>query len=392
MLAYTFYENDNRVRRYAEALVKRGDAVDVVAVRQAGQPAYTEIEGVHVYRIQERVLDERGPLSYLVKLTKFFFRSAGFVTRRQFSAPYSVIHVHSVPDFEVFAALIPRLMGAKVILDIHDIVPEFYACKFHTEKNSLLFRVLVLIEKLSILFSSHVIIANHIWYNRLTQRSVRAGKCTTIINYPDPAIFHPRPRTTDNDGKILMLYPGTINHHQGLDVAVRAMALLRDKIPSLQLHLVGDGPDRAMLQAMVKDLNLEDRVIFRGMLPLEKVAEVMANVDLGVVPKRTNSFGNEAFSTKIPEFMAMGVPVAASRTQIDQYYFNDEMIQFFESDNPEDLAEKIVLLIRNQDRRNSLCEHALAYIDSNNWNVKKYEYLDLVDRLTGRQASPVVDD
>lgn len=392
MLAYTYYENDNRVRRYAEALVKRGDEVDVVAVRQGGQPSYAVIEGVHVHRIQERILDERGPLSYLVKLMKFFFRSAWFVTRRHFSSPYAVIHVHSVPDFEVFAALIPRLMGAKVILDIHDIVPEFYASKFHTDKRSLLFRILVLVERLSIAFSSHVIIANHIWEKRLTQRSTRPEKCTTIINYPDPAIFHHRARTTDNDGKLIMLYPGTLNWHQGLDVAVRAMALLRDKVPNLELHLVGDGPDRENLKALIKELGLGDRVIFRGMMPLEKVAELMANVKLGVVPKRMNSFGNEAFSTKIPEFMAMGVPVVASRTQIDQYYFNDAMIQFFESENPVDLAEKILALVQDHDRRNSLCIHAMAFISNNNWNTRKHEYLNLVDRLTGYAAPTMVAD
>src|SRR6185312_16245180 len=124
MVAYTFYETDNRVRRYAETLVRRGDQVDAIVLRRAGQSSFETINGVNVYRIQRRVIDEGGPFSYLVKLLLFFIRSMWLLTLRHLKKPYDLIHVHPVPDFQVFATLVPRLMGAKVILDIHDIVPE----------------------------------------------------------------------------------------------------------------------------------------------------------------------------------------------------------------------------------------------------------------------------
>ena len=65
MVAYTFYETDNRVRRYAEALVKRGDEVEAIALRREGQASFEVLKGVYVYRIQTRVRDERSPFSYL---------------------------------------------------------------------------------------------------------------------------------------------------------------------------------------------------------------------------------------------------------------------------------------------------------------------------------------
>ncbi len=149
MVAYTFYEADNRVRRYAETLAKRGDEVDAIALRRDGQPAFEVIRGVRVYRVQKRAIDERGPFSYLRKLLLFFLRSAWMLAVHNLQAPYDLIHVHSVPDFEVFATIVPRLMGAKVILDIHDIVPEFYVSKFKVSERSLAFRLLVLMERLS---------------------------------------------------------------------------------------------------------------------------------------------------------------------------------------------------------------------------------------------------
>jgi glycosyltransferase involved in cell wall biosynthesis len=381
MMAYTFYEADNRVRRYAEALVKRGDGVDAIALRREGQPRFEIIRGVRVYRIQERRIDETGPFSYLRKLMMFFVRSMWFLTLQDLKQRYDIIHVHSVPDFQVFATIVPKITGTRVILDIHDIVPEFYASKFKVNERSLIFRMLLLVEKLSIAYSDHVIISNHLWHAKLTQRSVRPEKCTALINYPDTSIFSGRQRATAASDDFLMCYPGTLNQHQGVDVAIRALALLRSRAPNVKFLIIGDGPDREKLKAIAKQERLDDSVTFQGFVPMETVAETMAAVDLGVVPKRKDSFGNEAFSTKIMEFMAMGVPVVASNTRIDKYYFNEQLVQFFESDNAEDLAAKILDLVRDSTKRDVLRTNARRFIDQNNWDVKKSEYLDLVDHL-----------
>jgi glycosyltransferase involved in cell wall biosynthesis len=386
MVAYSFYETDNRIRRYAETLVKRGDVVDAFALRREGQASFDVIRGVRVHRIQTRTRDERHPLTYLAKLLLYFVRSAWALTLHHLHDPYDVIHVHSVPDFQVFATLIPRLLGARVILDIHDIVPEFYASKFMVSEESLVFKLLLCAEKLSVAYSNHVIIANHLWHRKLLQRAVRPEKCTALINYPDLSIFSFRHRGAKTNDDFVMCYPGTLNWHQGLDVAINAMALLRDKgeAPKVKLLIIGDGPDREKLKTMIKQQQLEDRVSIVGSMPIEQVAETMANVDLGIVPKRKRSFGNEAFSTKIMEFMAMGVPVIASNTRIDQYYFDSSVVHFFESDDVQDLAAKIWHLVHDADKRDSLRMRAMKLIAQNNWDVKKAEYLDVVDGLLKR--------
>lgn len=387
MVAYTFYETDNRVRRYAEALHKRGDQVDAIALAREGQPSSEVIAGVNVLRIQKRRIDETGPLSYLIKLILFFFRSAWVLTVRHLREPYQVIHVHSVPDFEVFATLIPRLLGVRVILDIHDIVPEFYASKFRVNEHSMVFLFLVWLERLSIRYSDHVIISNHLWYQKLTLRSVRQEKCTTLINYPDLSIFTRNGRKAVANGEFVMCYPGTLNWHQGLQLAVEAVDLLRDRAPNLRFRIVGDGPDREPLRKLIAERRLEDRVSMEGFVPIEQVAQIMSTVDLGVVPKRKDSFGNEAFSTKIMEFMAMNVPVVASRTRIDEYYFNDRLVQFFESENVEDLAARILELMGDSERRSELCRNSSAFIAENNWSEKKQEYFALIDRLVSRETA-----
>jgi glycosyltransferase involved in cell wall biosynthesis len=385
MLAYSFYDADNRVRRYAEALVRRGDHVDAIAVGRAGQPAFEIIQGVRVFRLQSRARDEKGPFSYLAKMLLFFFRSLWFLLKQEFRQPYDLIHVHNLPDFEVFATIVPRLRGARVILDMHEILPEFYASKFHIGERSLLFRLLAFVEKMSIAYVDRVIVVNHMVQEAvLSRRSVRPEKCTVILNYPDTRIFKrrtPHPRSGD---EFVMCYPGTLSRHQGVDVALEAMALLREKAPALRFLIIGDGPERENLKALIAARNLEDRVSITGLVPLEQVAETMARIDLGVVPKRKEGFGDIAFSTKIMEFMAMGVPVLASRTRIDQFYFNDGLVEFFESGDAGDMAARILQLIERPERMAELRRNSAEFIAANNWTVRQNEYFALVDNLMGK--------
>jgi glycosyltransferase involved in cell wall biosynthesis len=389
MLAYTWYEPDNRVRRYAETLVKRGDQVDAVVLRREGQPSKMEaVEGVCVYRIQRRVINEKGKITYLAKLLLFFVRSFFFLAWKQLRDPYDLIHVHSVPDFEVFAALVPKLMGAKVILDIHDLVPEFYLTKFRTTPDSLIFKLLVGVERMSASFADHVIAANHIWLKRLYERSVRREDCTVILNFPDTDIFHLRGRTR-TDSKFIMVYPGTMTHHQGVDIAVRAFALIADQCPEAEFHLYGGGDQVDYLRTLIAELKLQERVFLKGGRKLQEIAVIMENSDLGVVPKRNDGFGNEAFSTKIFEFMVEDVPVIVSSTAIDRYYFNDCVVKFFEANNEKKLTEAMLQLIRHPEQRQELVRNAREFIKDYTWEKNKGIYLDLVDSLVARSGRQV---
>jgi glycosyltransferase involved in cell wall biosynthesis len=386
MVAYTFYEQDNRVRRYAETLAKRGDRVDVVALSGEGQSSKEVIDGVSVYRIQRRVVTEKGKFTYLAKLLLFFLRSFAFLTWKQLQERYDLIHVHSVPDFEVFAALIPKLTGSKIILDIHDMVPEFYLSKFKASSNSLTFKLLVAVERMSASFADHVIAANHIWLERLYKRSVSSSKCTVILNFPDTDIFHFRGRHR-NDSKLIMVYPGSLGYHQGVDIAIRALALIADKAPDVEFHIYGGGSQTEYLKTLIVERNLQERVFMMGGRTLQEVAVIMENSDLGIVPKRSDGFGDEAFSTKIFEFMSLDVPVIVARTTIDRYYFNDSLVKFFQPNDEKSLAEAMLQLIENPGQRQELVRNAREFIQGYTWERNKGVYLDLVDSLTGRQVA-----
>lgn len=385
MVAYTFYERDNRVMRYAETLAKRGDEVDVISLRMVGLADEGVRQGVRVVHVQQRTVNEKNQIAYLVRVSLFFLRAMIRVSLNHIRKPYQLIHVHSVPDFLVFTAWLPRLMGAKVILDIHDLLPEFYADKFHCTKDSAIFKLMMWIERVSCAFADHVIVPNHIWLERVRSRSVSASKSTVVLNYPDASIFYRRGRSRQDD-RFIMMYPGSLGVHQGLEVAIRALAKVKDVIPRADLHIYGTGKAMDSLFTLSNELGMGGRIQFRPYMPIWEIAKVMENADLGVVPKRNDSFGNEAFSTKILEFMALGVPVLISDTAVDRYYFNDCIVTFARSGDEDDLAAKMVRLVRDNDGRCKQAENASTFVKLYSWDVKKDDYLSLVQSLTGEKA------
>jgi glycosyltransferase involved in cell wall biosynthesis len=382
IVSYSIYETDTRVFRYGKTLAERGDEVDAIVLSgNSRSPVEEMVDGVRVLRIQTREGNkEQSKISYLLPLLRFLAVAGWRIAREHAKRPYDLLHIHNVPDFLVFAAWRSKLGGAKVILDIHDVVPEFFASKFAITTESNIVRLLKFMERISASFADHVILANDLWLNKYVSRSAPSGKCSVMINYVDRQIFFPRP-CARKDNKLVILFPGGLQWHQGLDIAIRAFDKLKDRLPHAEFHIYGEGSAKPDLVRLVHELGLDEKVRFFGLLDTKKIAEVMANADLGVVPKRADSFGNEAYSTKIMEFMSLGVPVVVSSTKIDRFYFDDSVVRFFESGNPEALAEAMIEVLQDDKLRQRMVASGLEYAAQNSWNVRETDYLNLVDSL-----------
>ena len=167
-LAYTFYECDNRVMRYAESLAGRGRCGRCHRTSSAGSALACTHSAASVCSgssAAHRPSADRGHTCS--RFCGSPLKSTLLLAVLQLRSRYDVMHVHNIPDFLVFAAVVPKLMGARIILDIHDVVPELYSGKFGSSERSLTFRALLSIERLSCRFADHVIIANHLWHDKL---------------------------------------------------------------------------------------------------------------------------------------------------------------------------------------------------------------------------------
>lgn len=382
MVTHSFYESDGRVTRYAEALANRGDTVEVFALkRDRSAPSREVRSGVTVHRIQSRSsVDRQSSIAYLLPLLRFLLSSSWQLSYRHLRQRYDVVHVHNIPDFLVFAAWLPRLTGAQVILDIHDIVPELYGSKFANGREGAVIRMLKWVERKSARFANHIIVSNHLWWQKFSTRTQTADKSSVFINNVDTGVFRSGLRTR-LDGRLIAIFPGGLQWHQGVDLAVRAFQRVSAELPTAELHIYGNGNMKPSLLALTQELALTDKVKFFPPVALQEIVPIMANADVGVVPKRADSFGNGAYSTKIMEFMSLGVPVVVSRTQIDQFYFNDSVVHFFDSGDIASLADALLDVLRDSRRKQQLVEAGLRYAESNGWGSRKHDYLRLVDSL-----------
>jgi glycosyltransferase involved in cell wall biosynthesis len=384
VVSYSFYELDYRVRRYAEALVSIGHRVDAVALRSKGEKELGVLNGVKIYRIQKRKLNEKGPWSYLLERMLFFTKAGAILLFGHLKFRYKVIHINNPPDFLVFVALIPKLLGARIILDMHENLPEFYGTKFNKGSDALAVRVLLFLEKISTNFADRVIAAHNLLRERIIKRDgILPENCTALLNYPNLRFFgSPSPRLNGNHFRIV--YPGTVSHRHGLDIAIKALAIVKKELPGVRFDIYTKPRNDEyykFLIRLVDDLNLGDNVKIRQPVMPEELGKMLPNASLGIVPKRGDAFGSEAFSTKILDFMAAGVPVISSRTRIEEYYFNDSMIMFFEPENHHDLARCILELYNNPGERQSLVDNAKRFIAKNNWEVKKEIYYRIINQL-----------
>jgi glycosyltransferase involved in cell wall biosynthesis len=387
-IAYTIYDFDQRVKRYADVLIGPDNRVDVIVLKHGNQKTKETSNGVNIYRTQKKRDNLKGPISYLLDYLRFFIVGSLLLLVKQIRHGYDVIHVHNLPDFLVFMALIPKLMGAKIILDIHDILPEFYCQKFGIEFTSFKIRLLLLVERISIRFADHVIVSNDLWRTKIINRTeISPHKCTTILNYPCIEFYeNVSDKSTNNEFSII--YPGTVSQHHGVDIAVKALACVREKIPNVRLHIClqksylrSSNNYHNSLILLCNRLNLRNNVKFFEPVPVDQLGKIFKSVDLGVVPKRAGIFSSEAFSTKILEFMAAGLPTAASKTTVDQYYFDDSMIMFFEPGNHKDLARCIIEFFEKPWKGEFIVKNAKKFVAKNNWELKKGIFYKIISDL-----------
>jgi glycosyltransferase involved in cell wall biosynthesis len=371
---------DVRVERQARALVERGYAVDVICQGGMGQPDTERLDGVTVRRL--RGARRRGaslPVQLWEYLT-FLLRATATVAARHSRRRYDSVQVHNVPDFLVFSALVPKLSGARVILDLHDLMPEFYASRFGSGMNALPVRAVRVQERLSGAFADHVLTVSELWRRALIERGFAPEKVSVVMNLPDEAIFRPQaPRVReDAAGGLCVIYHGTLTHRYGLDLLLRALAVARARTP-LRLLLHGRGEYQEDLRRLADELGLGDAVEFSTQeLPTEALPDLLCQADIGVVPYRNDLFTDGIVPTKLLEYATLGIPSIVSRSRAVEEYFTDEMVRFVEPGSVPELADALTELAGDPARRLSLATAAGRFVKAHRWRDEADRYAALV--------------
>jgi len=386
MIGYTKFESDGRLHRYAMSLLSQGHSVDIIGLGHPVQKTPVNIDGVNVYRIQSRDFQESGPLSYLKHLLIFFGKSFFVAMWLQMKKQYRIVHFHNIPNFGIFCTIPVKLLGAKIVLDIHDLVPEFYMRKFNINGNAWIIILLKWIEKLSCRYADHVITVTEIWRQKLIQRSTRENHCSVIMNLPINTVFRKQPLNPHIKGNPFYLtYHGNLAEQTGVDLLIRAVGELITRIPDIRLQILGGGREEEAYRRLTKMLDLDKYVIFKKNLPVIELTNAVKHAHISVDPKRQGVYAGETLSVKAMEYLALGIPLIVAKTKAAFYYFPEESVYFFEPENIHALAEAIFDLYQHPEKRRKLHVHSDDFNHKYNWEEAKQVYFSILSRLTSPQ-------
>lgn len=387
MVVHSHYPlREIRVEREARVLIDHGYEVDVICLRGQGEPAVDEDYGVRIYRLPVKRRRGGSPKVQLFEYLSFFALAFARLTALHRRRRYSVVQVHNVPDFLIFTALVPKLTGARLILDLHDLMPEFYASRFNRDMQSWPVRLLRWQERLSCAFADHVITVTELWRQTLIRRGLPPEKVSVVMNVADDRIFQREQAVGQQVGRngygFHMIYHGTLTRRYGIDLAIRAVDLVRHHIPGIRLTIHGTGEYASSLMELVAALQLEDYVHFSTRtLPSTELPKMIMSADVGIVPYRSDIFTDGILPTKLMEYAALGVPAIAARTPAIAAYFDETMVQFFTPGDVDDLARCIMTLYADRNRLVELTRNVDRFIQRYNWASVSANYVALVDSL-----------
>ncbi len=384
MVTFSPYPFDPRPRRAIEAIVGEGMAVDLICLGSDKSPKREILNGIKVLRIPVNKEERGGKLKYGYRYASFILISSLIFAWRSLRHRYDLVWVHNMPDILVLCSLIPRALGAKVILDMHDPMPELMMTIFNAKRESRSVRVLRRIEKWSLGRANLVLTVNIACKRMFASRSCSAEKIGIVMNSPDERIFPfhtPRPRISARaEGeRFVVMYHGSLVERNGLDLAVEALARVRETIPTAELRIYGHATpflERIMELGRKKNVNIR----YLGPKRLEDLVLEIEGCDVGVIPNHRNVFTEINTPTRIFEYLALGKPVIAPRTPGIQDYFGPESLLFFEPGDPEELARKVEYVFSHPREAIEVAERGQQVYLAHTWSQERQS---LVHRVSG---------
>jgi glycosyltransferase involved in cell wall biosynthesis len=392
IVTHSHYPDDVRTEKEALALRDAGWSVTVFCLRRPRQPGREVAQGVEVRRLP--IEHKRGGAArYLVEYFGFFLLAGWSVSLLAVARRPFAVQVSNPPDFLVFVGLVPRLIGASVVLDMHEPVPELYASIFGVPLSAARIRALALVERIACSFASRVITVSEICRRTFSRRGTPAGKIAVVMNVCEARRFDPArfrgedgggPESAPSAGRPFRLVThSTLMPRYGIDVAVRAMAILRERVPEARLDVYGRGDARDDLERLVRELGLSDRVALHGHVDLTALPEKIAGADAGLVPHRKDVFTDLVLPTKLFEYIAMEKPAVVARTRGILEHFGGEDLYLFDAEDAEGLARAVAEIRARPDEARARARRLRARFERETWEHARAGYVAIFDRLKG---------
>jgi glycosyltransferase involved in cell wall biosynthesis len=369
---------DRRVWQECLALRRAGWDVAVICPRgtKYDQDPFERLEGVeiHRYRLQEA---KGGPLGYLREYGSALWHTARIARRLDRASRFDIVQACNPPDFLLLAVLPLKRRGARLIFDQHDLGPELYLSRFGRGRD-VLYRLVCALERLTFRLADVVIATNGSYRQVALDRGrKRPDDVFVVRSAPDLSRFRPvEPDESLLRGRShLISYLGVMGPQDGVDHALRALALLHERRHDWRAVFIGEGPVLAEMRQLAVELGVHEAVEFPGRLSDEDVQRILSSSDVCLAPDPKNPLNDVSSMNKIVEYMAMARPVV-SYDLVEARVSAGEAALYASANDVASLASCIEELLDDPGRRRAMGAAGLARVqDSLSWERSEAEFL-----------------
>jgi len=377
----TYYPRHRNLRRNAEAILSQGFSVDVICLRQKGEKSRETMNGVNIYRLP--LEHRRGSVPrYFFEYSTFFIMTLFTLGWLGFRKRYKVVEVDGMPDFLAFVTLVPRLLGAKVIVFFFDDTPDLFSSTFGVGPNHIVTRLLRLIQRTSARYADRIIVSDGPGHKRsLESNGIPGEKISIVLNVPDSLVFsacHPSIHHAPRYFRLIVL--SSILPRYGVQTVIKAIPFLVTEIPNLKVDIVGAGEDLAQIKELARTCRVEENVDFIGWVPQELVPAYVKRADVAIAPM----LHDVGLPNKIFDYFALGKPCVVSALPSLTEAFDGSCVLFFKPGDENDMASCILKLYREPKERSSLGAKGRAFYNRVQWSVMRNEYFKVYRECLGK--------
>ena len=384
---------DRRV--WQESLALRRAGLDVVVVCPRGtkrdQAPLEVLEGVEIHRYPLTAATG-GPLGYLREYGTALWRTHRLARRLARTHSFDVVHACNPPDVLLLTVLSLRRRGSRFLFDHHDLVPELFLSRFGGRPGAL-YRLTLALEWLTFRLA-HVVVSTNESYRHvaLTRGGKRPEDVFVVRSAPDLERFRPtEPDPELRSGKQHLLgYLGVMGPQDGVDHALRALAVLRERRDDWHAIFVGDGDVRPRMEELALELGLGELVEFTGRVDDATVARVLSSCDVCLAPDPKNPLNDVSTMNKIVEYMAMSRPVV-SYDLVEARVSAGPAAVYAQANDERSFAACIEELLDDPARRAEMGRVGRSRVEENlSWETSEQALLAAYGRALapGRAAAP----
>jgi len=361
------------VQRAAEALLDAGFDVEVLCARHPDRPRRTRVNGVDITSLPA-VRGGAGPRGYALAYGSFFVLSACTLAIRHLRRPYAVVQVNTMPDFLVFAAIGPRLLGSRIFAYMNEPTPELAETLFGAPRVT---RALGWIEQRALAFADHAYTVTEQLKQRYVDRGARPERITVVLNGADPGVRFAdwKPAGNGSSGAFTVICHGSVEDRYGQDTLLEAVRMLRPELPDLRLVLTGRGSAVDRILRLVEAYGLQDIVEFHGWVSDQRLNDLLHAADVGVVAQKASPYSHLVHTNKMVDYWLFDLPVIASRLRAVSELYDDSVLEYYRAGEATDLARAIKRLHDDPRRRAELSRNGRLAQERNGWGVQREAYL-----------------